>query len=210
MDIEVGMKIGRLTVLEKTVKKRKSIHRKTGFSNIGACVCLCECGNTIMIANQSIKSGAKSCGCLQRDSARAQATHNLSNSKIYSHYKAMKQRCTNKKNKKYPLYGGRGIVICEKWQTFEGFLEDMGPTWEKGLTLDRIDGNGNYCKENCRWATTVEQNYNTTRNVLWLHDGKWLSRNEFAEILNINPRCLGSKFYKDKYIHKKLYSEDNG
>ncbi len=76
----------------------------------------------------------------------------------------MKQRCENNKHNSYFYYGGRGIKVCEKWKKFEGFLEDMGEKPD-GLSLDRIDVNGNYCKENCRWATLKEQARNKRSNV---------------------------------------------
>lgn len=95
----------------------------------------------------------------------------------------MKQRCNNPKSRDYKNYGKRGITYCEKWENFEGFLEDMG-CCPKGLSLDRIDNDGNYCKENCHWATRKEQNNNRRDNTAFLINGKRITRTEIQEKLS--------------------------
>lgn len=83
-------------------------------------------------------------------------------SATYNSWRAMRERCKNPKHRKYPNYGGRGIVVCKRWDDFRNFFEDMGGRPE-GMTLDRKDSNGNYCKENCKWSDVYEQRHNQRR-----------------------------------------------
>ena len=101
--------------------------------------------------------------------------------KIYKTWKAMKARCTRKNGKDFKNYCGRGIKVCDRWQKFENFRDDMLPTWKKGLTIDRIDVNGDYSPENCQWATTKEQSTNKRDNIKYM--GVCIS--EWAKLKNI-------------------------
>jgi hypothetical protein len=87
-------------------------------------------------------------------------THGLSRSGTWNSWMGMRVRCTDPSNKKYADYGGRGIRVCERWQSFDAFLADMGPRPAGRFSLDRIDVNGNYEPSNCRWATDTEQRHN--------------------------------------------------
>jgi len=146
-----GQKYGKLTIIGR-IKKH---HLRTRWE------CLCDCGNIKIIDQSSIRNGhTKSCGCLKKERLKGNTNnkvHGMKGTIIYQTWRAMKQRCTNKGHVNYHNYGGRGISICDRWlESFESFYEDMGerPT---GKTLDRIDSNGNYCKENCKWSTKKEQ-----------------------------------------------------
>lgn len=148
---------GRLTVL--------SVAGKNG-AGLYIWNCRCSCGTLCVIAGSNLRRGnTKSCGCLQSETVTTRLTsHNLSRSSEYASWASMKTRCLNTKHKDYPYYGGRGISICDRWvDSFQDFLEDMGKKINKGDSLDRINPNGDYCKENCRWATKEMQRFNQRR-----------------------------------------------
>lgn len=137
-------------------------------------ICECDCGASIAVAGGNLRSGhTRSCGCLRSEVVSKWATarntvhgHNCVGAQTPTHrsWESMLKRCRNPKNKNYPAYGGRGITVCERWLEFAKFLEDMGER-PSGLTLDRIDVNGNYEKLNCRWATRSEQQKNKRCHV---------------------------------------------
>jgi len=89
-------------------------------------------------------------------------THGLSMTKIYHVWEAMKGRCSNPKNQVYRYYGARGVTVCGEWVKFEAFYEDMGPSYKEGLSIDRVDNDKGYSKDNCRWATRSQQQHNKT------------------------------------------------
>lgn len=126
--------------------------------------CICECGRKCVVGTSSLTLGyTKSCGCLQREAIKALAKHGMTGTAIYKCWASMKQRCNNPNIVNWEIYGGRGITYDQNWESFDGFYADMGDTFEDGLEIDRIDVNGNYCKENCRWVTHNENNFNKNK-----------------------------------------------
>lgn len=120
-------------------------------------------------------------------------THKMSKTRPYVIWKGIKSRCYNKKSYAFVDYGGRGIGMCDKWLGFEGFWEDMQDGYNDTLTIDRIDTNGNYCKENCRWATREEQNRNKRSNVFFEIEGKKMILPDIAKKYNIPYKRLKAR-----------------
>ena len=145
----IGEVFGALTVIEKI----KIEHR-----NEWQWKCICLCGNNKIISSSHLKLASKT---LNHRCSRA--FHGMSNSSTYKIWNGMHNRCYKPNTISYKYYGARGITICERWMVFENFLVDMGER-PVGLSIDRIDNNGNYEPSNCRWATSKDQSLNTRRN----------------------------------------------
>lgn len=161
----IGTTFGRWTVLEKQDDVYVGIKRKIKRS---AYLCKCNCGTVSTVLCLNLISGiSKSCGCLKIQRTKETKFKHGKNQKdaTYMSWCAMRRRCYGEKTEKYKIYGARGIVIDERWNDFQNFLTDMGER-PKGMTLDRIDVNGNYCKQNCRWADAKTQaNNKRIKNV---------------------------------------------
>ena len=157
-----GKRFGMLTVIQRGENKLR------GHSIFAAWVCRCDCGNITVCVGSELRSGHKrSCGCLQREKWHNTITkHGHSSERLYGVWCAMKRRCTRPKEKSFKNYGGRGITVCPEWAdsfaNFYAWAIESGYEHKEGkekLTLDRIDNDGNYCPENCRWTTyTVQAN----------------------------------------------------
>jgi hypothetical protein len=123
----------------------------------------CDCGTeTVSQASNLRSGGAQSCGCARATGLRARnTTHGMSDQRPYKVWANMIARCTDPKHTRWPYYGARGIGVCDEWRTsFEAFWRDMGPSYHPGLSIDRIDNDGDYEPGNCRWATAKEQRAN--------------------------------------------------
>lgn len=141
----------------------------------------CFCGMEKWVPDFRFKAGkVKSCGC-----SRIKVKHGLSNGPTYRSWSHMWERCTRPENGKWHLYGGRGIKVCERWRDFRNFYADMGPR-PQGLTIDRIDNNGNYEPANCRWATIRQQHDNRRITRYVTVDGSKILLSEYAKQLGLN------------------------
>lgn len=159
--------------------------------------CLCDCGNIVEIRGYNLKSGGSgSCGCLQKENAaKRQTTHGKTKTRLYVTWQHMIGRCTRKSDKNFSRYGGRGIKVCSDWlNSFEAFRNwAMSNGYADNLTIDRIDVNGNYCPENCRWVTHAEQQQNKTNNTFVEYGGATKTVCEWAREFN----CLPGAVYKE-------------
>jgi len=183
-----------------------SILRKKGKKAVAVCKCACGAEKTTLLVH--VKSGAvRSCGCLRRESSaktgRANKKHGhsspVSRSPEYRSWETMKARCCNESNPDYQRYGGRGISVCDEWNhSFEAFLRDMGER-PKNTTLDRVDFNGDYRKENCRWATPSVQQRNKSTNRIVELGGVEMTLVELAEKTGVPYQRLHERIVRRKW-----------
>jgi hypothetical protein len=185
----LGNTYGRLTVLQEV--KERTLGRQVKW------VCKCTCGNMCIVLGNKLKMGlTKSCGCLALELSKDKNTTHGQNRRSlttveYRTWSAMKHRCYNSTYLEYHLYGGRGVKVCGRWlNSFENFYADMGKKPSKNHSIDRIDVNGDYCPENCRWATNSEQGKNKRNNVWYEYNGEKLIQAELARKLGTTPQVF--------------------
>lgn len=196
----IGRKFGRLTII-KRVDPPEHKKQKKGIYYL----CVCECGNTKIVRKNDLEWGnTKSCGCYNKEK---NVKHNLSGSRFHNIWYCMKRRCTDPNYHEYCLYGGRGIKVTEEWLIFENFMRDMYESYlafeaeygEGSATLDRIDPDGDYCKENCRWVTQLEQARNRRNNISVVVDGvEYRTLSELAEAYNLNYNLVLQRYHAGK------------
>ena len=173
------------------------------FDNTGTYpkfLAICDCGNTKLVnAYSVIKGSCQSCGCFREISLKLKCSKYLSkNERLYSIWREMKNRCYNKNRKDYKYYGLKGVQICKDWiNDFNNFQEwALNNGYSEKLTLDRINANGNYCPENCRWVDMKCQNRNKTNNVKVFYNGETKTLKEWSETLHINYGTLKDRYKK--------------
>lgn len=184
-----GQQFGHLTVMGYT---------GTNNSRCSMWYCKCDCGGESVVRGSNLLNGAtKSCGC-----QAGYRKHGMTNTPEFRVWEGMIRRCRSE-NRTY--YHGRGIKVCPRWlDSFEAFYTDMGPRPSKRHTIDRIDNDGDYTPENCRWATSSEQNNNQRRN-------RWISMNghshtlaQWCAILGINPSLVSTRIRRGWSPEKAL------
>lgn len=172
-----GQRFGRLDVQGRAENRNRHVYWR----------CLCDCGNVVEVRGDGLTRGRTvSCGCFHQDVV---TKHGMYQTSTYKTWHAMLQRCENPRCKPYPGYGGRGIKVCARWHEFEAFLEDMGESPE-GLSLDRIDNDGDYEPENCRWATNQQQHRNRRDNVWLTYKGETRCIMGWAELMGMGYSTL--------------------
>lgn len=186
-----GRRVGKLTVIERGPNgSHKSILRWR---------CRCDCGKETLSSGQMLREGRiTSCGC-ERDKVSAERvkdlnrTHGQSKTRLYKVWRSMRQRCYLPSFTGFENYGGRGIKVCDRWESFENWLADMGEPPTRKHTIDRIDPNGNYEPSNCRWATMKEQQNNRTNNLQITAKGETKTLAQWADASGIPSMTIWAR-----------------
>lgn len=190
-----GHIFGRLTVISAAPNRGKLTYWN----------CVCSCGNFSTVQTTNLTSGkVQSCGCLMRDIARERhLTHGLSDTRLFHIWASMRGRCTNKNDQAFKYYGGRGITVCDEWQKFETFREwALANGYRDDLTIDRINSDGNYCPNNCRWVIQSIQSKN--RRCVVTYKGKTIP--DFCAEHNLKKSTVYSRLKSGWSIEKAIFT----
>ena len=186
-----GKMFGRLKALSFEYVKNKNSYWK----------CICECGKVVIVSYANLMRGTtKSCGCLNKELIlKRNLIHGKTNTRLYRIWENMRTRCYNSKTINFHLYGGREIKVCEEWKNdFLAFYNwSMNNGYKKGLSIDRIDNDGNYEPKNCRWATEKQQSRNTRTNRLIKIKGEIHCFSEWVEKLKLTQSALRYRINKN-------------
>jgi len=200
-----GQRFGRLVVLYDTGERKNS---KVVWH------CKCDCGNEVDVIGHNLTSGCtKSCGCYHKERvAEVHTVHGMNRRKeihpVYRIWSAMLQRCENQDHKYYKNYGGRGIAVCDEWHdpaVFIGWALANG--WQKGLQIDRIDNDGNYEPDNCRWVTWKEQAQNRRNNRFITFNGKTQCLADWSREIGITRGTLWQRIYQYHWSIERALTE---
>ena len=183
-----GQRFGRLVV------------EKYAYTNncLAVWLCLCDCGNRTKVLAKSLRSGnTKSCGCFRKEVQKSvNTTHGMTRTPLYNSWRGMKERCEKPNHQEYHRYGGRGISFCPEWSDFNTFKEwALSNGYRKGLMIDRIDNNGNYSPDNCKWSDWLEQANNKINNHFIDYNGQIKTLAEWARFFNMPYSMLRSRIY---------------
>ena len=193
----VGQRFGKLIVVSRAENDKKGQARW---------LCQCDCGGSTITTRYNLITGqTKSCGCILRSPRTTESDSRLSG--VHSN---MKARCSNPNNTHYKYYGGRGITVCEEWQHVDKFREwAYNNGYKPGLTIDRIDVNGNYEPSNCRWVTMQEQSYNRTDSHLITYKGETKCLAEWENQLGIDHRTILARLNNGWTVEQALSTPIN-
>ena len=185
---------GRLTVLRLGPN-----HNKPCGETIRRWVCRCVCGTLTTVRQSHLRTGnTRSCGCLYE-------RHGMYRVPQYQAYDQMNRRCSNPNDKGFANYGGRGITVCDRWKhSFAAFLEDMGERPSKKHSLDRIDNDGPYSPDNCRWGTREQQNNNKRTNRFLIFHGETLTISQWARRLHVHFCTLQYRLRRGWSVERTL------
>lgn len=198
----IGQRFTRLTVIDRA-------NPPDGYKGRDAFwLCLCDCGTRRSASAKSLRHGTvQSCGCLQKEKAAETGRRNTKHgharrgrvSDEYNIWNKMIARCSDPSDNAFADYGGRGIAVCDRWRGpdgFPNFFADMGQRPSRNRSLDRIDNNGNYCPDNCRWATRSEQSRNRRDRTPMTHNGRTMYLVDWAKEAGISIFLLHQRIYR--------------
>lgn len=206
-NVVIGAKVAKLTILELYKSQESGRYRAK---------CQCECGAFVDVEKSNISSGntrqCKACANITRSEAHIK--HGCSEPMkdvdplgyaIYTRWSAMKARCYRESDSHYKNYGGRGIKVCDRWlESYENFLADMGLPPDRNYQIDRIDNNGDYCPENCRWVSRKENARNKTTNKFITAFGETMTQSAWAEKTGIKRETIAMRLKRGWDAEKAL------
>ena len=195
-----GQKFGRWTVIEKY-----GVYKDGKYKWL----CRCDCGTEAPVFSSNLLRGiSTSCGCYGRN-ILGQKTwqHGMSKTRIFKIWAGIRKRCNNPKMKSYEDYGGRGIKVCERWNSFQLFYNDMKNGYSDELSLERIDPNGDYEPSNCRWASMKEQARNKRNTKLIELNGKSLTLAEWEDISGVGRSTIAWRIKNGWDIKRAIYGD---
>lgn len=184
-----------------------AISRSTNVGGQSMWLCFCDCGAQCIKQLGNLRSGhTSSCGCSRSvTTAKEKTKHGMHGTPTYRSWQSMLVRCQNSANHKFPSYGGRGIYVCERWQSFDLFFSDMGER-PQGKTLGRINNDGSYERANCEWQTAISQARNKRNTRLFLVGGIDATLQAHCDRLGLNSATVRSRIYAYKWPTEKAFS----
>ena len=194
-----GAKVGKLTVISRG---------KNTKQNKAQWLCRCDCGNMTVVSRRHLKDHSTlSCGCLRKEKAKiTHTTHGMKRTRLYRIWSGVKDRCCNVNSKYWERYGGRGITICDEWlQSFESFYRwSMDNGYSDELTIDRIDNDKGYCRENCKWVTyKIQENNRSNNRILECHNEQH-TISQWSDITGIKQTVISQRIYNGWTVERAL------